>query len=116
MAHALDHNELGPRDEGIAQFGYKKYERRRTIHVETDRHGYEANGFHGNLSIRTSSTREVVFKEVSVVEKDLMGGKSKASTLSWNLSIAPGSRSLPSVAIESAPGALDKRMRHPGRV
>jgi alkylation response protein AidB-like acyl-CoA dehydrogenase len=53
----------------------KKHERFSTILVETKRPGYEANAFHGKLSLRASNTGEVAFKNVRVPVENLLGPK-----------------------------------------
>ena len=51
----------------------KKHERFSTILVETNRAGYEANAFHGKLSLKPSNTGEVAFKGVRVPLENLLG-------------------------------------------
>ena len=51
----------------------KKHERFSTILVETNRAGYEANAFHGKLSLKPSNTGEVAFKGVRVPLDNLLG-------------------------------------------
>jgi len=51
----------------------RKHDRLSTIIVETNRPGYEANKLHGKLSIRSSDTGEIAFKEVRVPRGNLLG-------------------------------------------
>ncbi len=89
----------------------KKHERLSTILVETDRPGYEASAFHGKLSIRTSNTGEVVFKDVRVPEKNLVGeeGKGFYQVMEFfnrtRVQVA-------ALAVGTAQGALDKAVAH----
>ena len=89
----------------------KKHERLSTIIVETDRPGYEASAFHGKLSIRTSNTGEVVFKDVRVPEKNLVGREGRGF---YNI-MEFFNRTRVQVAalgVGTAQGALDKAVAH----
>ena len=89
----------------------KKHERLSTIIVETDRPGYEASAFHGKLSIRTSNTGEVVFKDVRVPEKNLVGKEGRGF---YNI-MEFFNRTRVQVAalgVGTAQGALDKAVAH----
>ena len=50
-----------------------RHKRLSTIIVETDREGFQANPFHGKLSIRASDTGEVSLNGVRVPEGNLLG-------------------------------------------
>jgi acyl-CoA dehydrogenase len=89
----------------------KVHKRFSTIIVETDRSGYEANPYHGKLSIRASNTGEVVFKDVRVPEKNLLGEEGQGF---YNI-MAFFDRSRIEVAalgVGTAQGALDKAIAH----
>jgi len=89
----------------------KKHERLSTILVETSRPGYEATAFHGKLSIRTSNTGEVVFKDVRVPESNLVGeeGRGFYQVMEFfnrtRVQVA-------ALAVGTAQGALDKAVAH----
>jgi alkylation response protein AidB-like acyl-CoA dehydrogenase len=89
----------------------KKHERLSTILVETDRPGYEASAFHGKLSLRTSNTGEVAFKDVRVPEKNLIGEEGKG----FYHVMAFFNRTrvqVAALAVGTAQGALDKAVAH----
>jgi acyl-CoA dehydrogenase len=89
----------------------KKHERLSTILVETDRPGYEASAFHGKLSIRTSNTGEVVFKDVRVPEKNLVGKEGKGFYLIMEFFNRTRVQ-VAALAVGTAQGALDKAVTH----
>lgn len=89
----------------------KKHHRFSTIIVETDRPGYEANSFHGKLSLRSSETGDVVFNNVRVPEENLVGREGRGFYNIMNFF----NRSRVQVAalgVGTAQGALDKAMDH----
>jgi alkylation response protein AidB-like acyl-CoA dehydrogenase len=89
----------------------KKHERLSTIIVETDRPGYEASAFHGKLSIRTSNTGEVVFKDVRVPEKNLVGEEGRG--FYHIMEFFNRTRvQVAALAVGTAQGALDKAVAH----
>lgn len=89
----------------------KKHERLSTILVETDRPGYEANVFHGKLSIRTSNTGEVVFKDVRVPGKNRVGEEGKGFYLIMEFFNRTRVQ-VSALAVGTAQGALDKAVAH----
>jgi len=89
----------------------KKHERLSTILVETDRPGYEANVFHGKLSIRTSNTGEVVFKDVRVPGKNRVGEEGKGFYLIMEFFNRTRVQ-VAALAVGTAQGALDKAVAH----
>ena len=89
----------------------KKHERFSTIIVETKRPGYEANVFHGKLSLRMSNTGEVVFKNVRVPQENLLGMENRGF---YNI-MEFFNRTRVQVAalgVGTAQGALDKAIVH----
>ena len=89
----------------------KKHERFSTIIVETKRPGYEANVFHGKLSLRMSNTGEVVFKNVRVPQENLLGTENRGF---YNI-MEFFNRTRVQVAalgVGTAQGALDKAIVH----
>jgi alkylation response protein AidB-like acyl-CoA dehydrogenase len=89
----------------------KIHERFSTILVETNRAGYEANAFHGKLSLRTSNTGEVAFKGVRVPQENLLGREGRGF---YNV-MEFFNRTRVQVAalgIGTAQGALDKAISH----
>lgn len=89
----------------------KKHDRLSTILVETDRAGYEASAFHGKLSIRTSNTGEVVFKDVRVPDKNLVGEEGKG--FYHIMGFFDRTRvQVAALALGTAQGALDKAVAH----
>jgi alkylation response protein AidB-like acyl-CoA dehydrogenase len=89
----------------------KKHERFSTILVETNRPGYEANAFHGKLSIRPSNTGEVAFKGVRVPLDNLLGKEGRGF---YNI-MEFFNRTRVQVAalgVGTAQGALDKAVAH----
>jgi len=89
----------------------KKHERFSTILVETNRHGYEANAFHGKLSLRPSNTGEVAFKGVRVPQDHLLGKEGRGF---YNI-MEFFNRTRVQVAalgVGTAQGALDKAVAH----
>jgi acyl-CoA dehydrogenase len=89
----------------------KKHERLSTILVETDRPGYEAGAFHGKLSIRCSNTGEVVFKDVRVPEKNLVGKEGKGFYHIMDFFNRTRVQ-VAALAVGTAQGALDKAVAH----
>jgi alkylation response protein AidB-like acyl-CoA dehydrogenase len=89
----------------------KKHERFSTIIVETKRPGYEANAFHGKLSLRMSNTGEVAFKNVQVPRENLLGVENRGF---YNI-MEFFNRTRVQVAalgVGTAQGALDKAIAH----
>ena len=89
----------------------KKHERFSTIFVETNRPGYEANVFHGKLSLRQSNTGEVAFKGVRVPQDNLLGKEGRGF---YNI-MEFFNRTRVQVAalgVGTAQGALDKAVAH----
>ena len=89
----------------------KKHERFSTIIVETNRPGYEANAFHGKLSLRISNTGEVIFKKVKVPQKNLLGKEGRGF---YNI-MEFFNRTRVQVAalgVGTAQGAMDKAIAH----
>jgi alkylation response protein AidB-like acyl-CoA dehydrogenase len=89
----------------------KKHERFSTIIVETKRPGYEANAFHGKLSLRISNTGEVAFKNVRVPQENLLGEENRGF---YNI-MEFFNRTRVQVAalgVGTAQGALDKAITH----
>jgi alkylation response protein AidB-like acyl-CoA dehydrogenase len=89
----------------------KKHERFSTIIVETNRPGYEANVFHGKLSLRPSNTGEVAFKDVRVPTGNLLGVEGRG----FHNIMEFFNRTRVQVAalgVGTAQGALDKAVAH----
>ena len=89
----------------------KKHERFSTILVETNRPGYEANAFHGKLSLKPSNTGEVAFKGVRVPQDNLLGKEGRGF---YNI-MEFFNRTRVQVAalgVGTAQGALDKAVAH----
>ena len=89
----------------------KKHERFSTILVETNRPGYEANAFHGKLSLKPSNTGEVAFKGVRVPLDNLLGKEGRGF---YNI-MEFFNRTRVQVAalgVGTAQGALDKAVAH----
>ena len=89
----------------------KKHERFSTILVETNRPGYEANAFHGKLSLKPSNTGEVAFKGVRVPHDNLLGKEGRGF---YNV-MEFFNRTRVQVAalgVGTAQGALDKAVAH----
>jgi alkylation response protein AidB-like acyl-CoA dehydrogenase len=89
----------------------KAHNRLSTIIVETNREGYEANAYHGKLSIRASNTGEIAFKGVRVPRKNLVGQEGKGF---YNI-MDFFNRTRVQVAalgVGTAQGALDKALQH----
>lgn len=89
----------------------KVHKRFSTIIVETDRNGYSSNPYHGKLSLRTSETGDVVFKNVRVPRSNLMGEEGEGFYNIMNFF----NRSRVQVAalgVGTAQGALDKAIAH----
>ena len=89
----------------------KKHERFSTILVETNRTGYEANAFHGKLSLRSSNTGEVAFKNVRIPQENLLGKEGRGF---YNI-MEFFNRTRVQVAalgVGTAQGALDKAVAH----
>lgn len=89
----------------------KVHKRFSTIIAETDRDGYSSNPYHGKLSLRTSETGDVVFKNVRVPRSNLMGEEGQGFYNIMNFF----NRSRVQVAalgVGTAQGALDKAIAH----
>lgn len=89
----------------------KKHERFSTILVETNRTGYEANAFHGKLSLRSSNTGEVAFKNVRIPQENLLGKEGRGF---YNI-MEFFNRTRVQVAalgVGTAQGAMDKAVAH----
>jgi acyl-CoA dehydrogenase len=89
----------------------KKHERLSTILVETNRPGYEASAFHGKLSIRTSNTGEVVFKDVRVPRSNLIGEEGRGFYQIMEFFNRTRVQ-VAALAVGTAQGALDKAVSH----
>ena len=89
----------------------KKHNRLSTILVETDRDGYEANAYHGKLSLRTSDTGEVAFNQVRVPKKNLIGQEGKGFYHIMDFFNRTRVQ-VAALGVGSAQGALDKAMAH----
>jgi alkylation response protein AidB-like acyl-CoA dehydrogenase len=89
----------------------KKHERFSTIFVETNRPGYEANAFHGKLSLKPSNTGEVAFKGVRVPLDNLLGKEGRGF---YNImEFFNRTRvQVASLGVGTAQGALDKAVAH----
>jgi alkylation response protein AidB-like acyl-CoA dehydrogenase len=91
--------------------GVKKHERFSTIIVETNRPGYEANPFHGKLSLRISNTGEVAFHDVRVPRENLLGeeGRGFHNIMEFfnRTRVQVGA-----LSVGTAQGALDKAIAH----
>jgi alkylation response protein AidB-like acyl-CoA dehydrogenase len=91
--------------------GVKKHERFSTIIVETNRPGYEANPFHGKLSLRISNTGEVAFHDVRVPRDNLLGeeGRGFHNIMEFfnRTRVQVGA-----LSVGTAQGALDKAIAH----
>ena len=90
---------------------HKVHHRMSTIIVETDRPGYEASPYHGKLSLRTSNTGEVVFKNVRVPRENLLGKEGRGF---YNImEFFNRTRvQVAALAVGTAQGALDKALSH----
>lgn len=89
----------------------KIHQRFSTIIVETDRVGYEANPYHGKLSLRGSETGDAVFKNVRVPASNLLGEEGRGF---YNI-MAFFDRSrvqVSALSVGTAQGALDKAIDH----
>ncbi|MFC1862579.1 acyl-CoA dehydrogenase family protein [Thermodesulfobacteriota bacterium] len=89
----------------------KIHNRLSTIIVETNREGYEANDFHGKLSIRISNTGDVALKGVRVPKENLIGEEGKGF---YNI-MEFFNRTRVQVAalgVGTAQGALDMALAH----
>jgi len=92
----------------------KRHERFSTVIVETNRPGYEANPFHGKLSLRISNTGEVAFKDIRVPKGNLLGQEGRG----FHNIMEFFNRTRVQVAalgVGTAQGALDKALAHARR-
>jgi len=89
----------------------KKHERLSTIFVETNKPGYEANPFHGKLSLRASNTGEIAFNRVRVPQENLLGKEGRGF---YNIMEFFNRSRVQSAAfgVGTAQGALDKAIAH----
>jgi len=89
----------------------KKHERLSTIFVETNRPGYEANPFHGKLSLRASNTGEIAFNGVRVPQENLLGKEGRGF---YNIMEFFNRSRVQAAAfgVGTAQGALDKAIAH----
>ncbi|MCU0595870.1 MAG: acyl-CoA/acyl-ACP dehydrogenase [Desulfobacterota bacterium] len=89
----------------------KKHERFSTLLVETNRPGYEANAFHGKLSLKPSNTGEVAFKGVRVPLDNLLGKEGRGF---YNImEFFNRTRvQVASLGVGTAQGALEKAVAH----
>ncbi|MBN2062032.1 MAG: acyl-CoA/acyl-ACP dehydrogenase [Deltaproteobacteria bacterium] len=89
----------------------RKHDRMSTIIVETNRDGYEANSYHGKLSIRISDTGEVALKGVRVPKENLVGEEGKG--FKNMMEFFNRTRVLVGAfGVGTAQGALDKAIKH----
>ena len=89
----------------------RKHDSMSTIIVETNREGYEANPYHGKLSLRVSDTGEVALKGVRVPEENLVGEEGRG----FKNMMEFFNRTRVQVAafgVGTAQGALDKAIKH----
>jgi alkylation response protein AidB-like acyl-CoA dehydrogenase len=89
----------------------KKHKRFSTIIVETDRPGYEANDFHGKLSLRASNTGDVVFHDVRVPKKNLLGEEGRGFYNIMNF-FNRSRVQVGALGVGTAQGALEKAIDH----
>ena len=89
----------------------KKHERLSTIFVETNKPGYEANPFHGKLSLRASNTGEIAFNRVRVPQENLLGKEGRGF---YNIMEFFNRSRVQAAAfgVGTAQGALDKAIAH----
>lgn len=89
----------------------KKHHRFSTIIVETDRPGYQATAYHGKLCLRASNTGDVVFKNVRVPRKNLLGREGQG--FYHIMEFFNRSRvQVAALGVGTAQGALDKALSH----
>lgn len=91
--------------------GVRRHERFSTIIVETNRPGYEANRFHGKLSIRTSNTGEVAFHDVRVPRENLLGEEGRGFHNMMDFFNRTRVQ-VAALSVGTAQGALDKAVAH----
>lgn len=89
----------------------KKHHRFSTIVVETDRPGYEANAFHGKLSLRASNTGDVVFHDVRVPVDNLLGEEGRGFYNIMNF-FNRSRVQVGALGVGTAQGALEKAVDH----
>lgn len=89
----------------------KKHHRFSTIIVETNRPGYEANEFHGKLSLRASNTGDVVFHDVRVPAENLLGEEGRGFYNIMNF-FNRSRVQVGALGVGTAQGALEKAMDH----
>ncbi|MEW6666641.1 MAG: acyl-CoA dehydrogenase family protein [Thermodesulfobacteriota bacterium] len=87
------------------------HERFSTILVETNRAGYEANAFHGKLSLRASNTGEVAFHGVRVPEENLLGREGRGFYQIMEFFNRTRVQ-VAALGVGTAQGALDKAVAH----
>jgi alkylation response protein AidB-like acyl-CoA dehydrogenase len=89
----------------------KRHDRFSTIIVPTNRPGYEANPFHGKLSLRASNTGEVIFKGVRVPRDNLLGKEGQG--FYHIMEFFNRTRvQVAALGVGTAQGALDKALAH----
>ena len=82
-----------------------------TFIVETDREGFQANAFHGKLSIRASDTGEVSLNGVRIPEANLLGEEGRGfSNIMECLNRARVQ--MAAFGVGTAQGALDRTILH----
>jgi alkylation response protein AidB-like acyl-CoA dehydrogenase len=89
----------------------KVHHRFSTIIVETDRPGYEANAFHGKLSLRPSNTGDVVFHDIRVPQENLLGEEGRGFYNIMNFFNRTRVQ-VAALGVGTAQGALEKAIDH----
>jgi alkylation response protein AidB-like acyl-CoA dehydrogenase len=89
----------------------RRYNRLSTIIVETNREGYEANAYHGKLSLRISNTGEVALKGVRVPKENLIGEEGQGFYHIMDFFNRTRVQ-VAALGVGTAQGALDKAIAH----